>query len=170
MRTLFAAALGLALLPASLSAETLPVRYEAVAAAPASAEEREIAALFDRWNAALATGNPDAVAALYAPNAVLLPTVSNEVRDTPEKIRAYFVKFLQAKPQGTINYRQVRRLDDNTALDAGVYTFELVKDGRKQTVQARYNYLYEKVGGRWLIVNHHSSAMPEPVGQVTASR
>jgi uncharacterized protein (TIGR02246 family) len=38
-----------------------------------------IASLFDDWNEALATKNPEKVANLYAHDAVLLPTVSNEV-------------------------------------------------------------------------------------------
>jgi uncharacterized protein (TIGR02246 family) len=137
--------------------------YVGTPAKPVSVTEQEVAALFDRWNAALATGKPEEVAKLYAPNGVLQPTVSNEVRDTPEKIQDYFTKFLAAKPQGTINYRQIRVLDDNTALDSGVYTFALVREGKPTKVQARYSYLYEKTNGEWKIVNHHSSAMPEPV-------
>jgi hypothetical protein len=38
--------------------------------------QQEIAALFDEWNAALATGDPEKVADLYSPDAVLLPTLS----------------------------------------------------------------------------------------------
>jgi uncharacterized protein (TIGR02246 family) len=46
----------------------------------AGLEQREaIAGLFDRWNEALATLNPATVADMYWPDAVLLPTVSNEV-------------------------------------------------------------------------------------------
>jgi hypothetical protein len=41
-----------------------------------------IASLFDAWNQALATKDPNKVADLYAHDAVLLPTVSNEVRQT----------------------------------------------------------------------------------------
>jgi len=126
------------------------------------AQTREIAALFDRWNAALATGKPKQVASLYAPNGVLQPTVSNEVRVGPAAIERYFVDFLKAKPQGVIDDREIRMLDANTALDAGVYTFTLTKDGKPVKVQARYTYLYEKIGGEWKIMNHHSSAMPEP--------
>lgn len=44
------------------------------------AAREEVAALFDAWNAALATKNPETVASLYGHDAVLLPTVSNEVR------------------------------------------------------------------------------------------
>ena len=39
----------------------------------------EVVGLFDTWNAALATLDPDSVTALYADDAVLLPTVSNQV-------------------------------------------------------------------------------------------
>jgi uncharacterized protein (TIGR02246 family) len=54
-------------------------------------QEEELKALagqFDRWNEALQTGDPEAVAALYMPDAVLLPTVSNQVRTDHEgKVR-----------------------------------------------------------------------------------
>ncbi len=152
-----------AALPASIVLANPAKTYTGQPAAPQAAAEREIAGLFDRWNAALATGKPDEVARLYAPNGVLAPTVSNEVRDTPEKIHEYFTKFLQMKPQGKINYRQIRVLDDNTALDTGVYTFSLNDSGKSSKVQARYTYLYEKINGEWKIMNHHSSAMPEPI-------
>lgn len=140
-----------------------PKTYTGVASAPATAAEREIAGLFDRWNAALATGKPQEVLKLYAPNAILEPTVSNEVRDTSEEIQDYFAHFLQLKPRGVINYRQIRVLDENTALDAGVYTFSVIKDGAPSKVQARYSFVYEKQHGEWRIMNHHSSSMPEKV-------
>ena len=43
--------------------------------------EENVIALFSEWNDALATGDPDVVTQMYADNAVLLPTVSNRVRD-----------------------------------------------------------------------------------------
>lgn len=140
-----------------------PRVYREIAAAPTNAREAEVAALFDQWNAALATGDADQVTKLYAADAVLEPTVSNEVRTTPAEIKNYFVKFLRMKPQGTINYRQIRLLADNAALDTGVYTFNLTKDGKASKVHARYTYVYKKVGNEWKILNHHSSAMPEAV-------
>jgi uncharacterized protein (TIGR02246 family) len=163
-KTLIAAALGgVMMIPAVGAKEGQPKVYTGVAPAPASAAEREIVALFDRWNAALASGDPRRVAALYAPNGVLQPTVSNQVRSTPAEIEAYFVDFLKAKPAGVINERFVRLLDEDTAMDSGVYTFTLTKNGQPTKVQARYTYLYQKIDGDWKIVNHHSSAMPEPI-------
>lgn len=139
--------------------------YQGQAPAETSAEKAEIAGLFDRWNAALATGNPDEVVKLYAKNGVLLPTVSNKVRTTPDEIKDYFVHFLALSPKGEINSREIRVLDANSALDSGVYTFSLIKEGKPVKVQARYSYAYEKVDGQWKIMKHHSSAMPEKIDE-----
>lgn len=144
------------------AAETTPYVYTAVAKQPANVKDREIAALFDRWNNALKTGNAQTVVDLYAPNAVLQPTVSNQVRTTPAQIKDYFDHFLVLKPVGQINYREIRHLGANSAMDSGVYTFTLTEaDGKTRQVQARYTFVYEKIGGQWKILNHHSSAMPE---------
>ena len=125
--------------------------------------EREIAVLFDLWNAALQTGSPELVASLYAPDAVLLPTVSNRVRATRHEITDYFQHFLALQPRGTINQQFIRILGPDLALNAGVYTFDVVRDGRPEQVTARYDFLYKRTNGRWLIVDHHSSKMPEPM-------
>ncbi|CRL99632.1 MULTISPECIES: SgcJ/EcaC family oxidoreductase [Pseudomonas] len=148
--------------PFAQAAETAPYVYREVAQAPTNLKDREIAGLFDRWNSALQTGNVDSVVALYAPGAVLQPTVSNQVRTTPDQIKDYFDHFLALKPVGQINYREIRQLGSNVAMDSGVYTFTLTEaNGKKREVQARYTFVYEQVGGQWKILNHHSSAMPE---------
>ncbi|VXC96920.1 conserved exported hypothetical protein [Pseudomonas sp. 8Z] len=149
-------------LPQAYAAEA-PYVYTGVAAAPSSAQDQEIASLFERWNAALQTGDSAKVTALYADDAVLLPTVSNRVRVGHEAIKDYFDHFLQAKPVGTINYREIRQLSSDTAVDSGVYTFALNQGGTVRNVQARYTFVYEKVDGQWKILQHHSSAMPEKV-------
>ncbi|KGK57477.1 hypothetical protein NC00_12525, partial [Xanthomonas cannabis pv. phaseoli] len=109
-RTLFSVALALAATPA-LAAGVM--HYTEKASLPADGEAREVAALFDTWNAALASGNPHKVADLYAPDGVLLPTVSNEVRASRSQIEKYFEMFLAKKPKGVVNYRTVRVLDDD---------------------------------------------------------
>ncbi len=125
---------------------------------------QEIAALFDRWNASLATLDPDKMAAFYTPEAVLLPTLSNKPRTNHEEIREYFVHFLEKKPQGKIDFRIIK-IGCDSASDTGLYTFTLYDTQSKaQTkLSARYSYVYEYLNGQWLIEHHHSSAMPEPV-------
>ncbi|WP_327587856.1 SgcJ/EcaC family oxidoreductase [Nonomuraea sp. NBC_00507] len=130
-------------------------------AAAAKPSKAQIAALFITWNAALTSGDPRKVADLYAPGAVLLPTASPKIRTNRAQIVDYFEHFLQKKPTGKKIRTIVKVLDANTAIDTGLYRFTLTgKDGKKQSVDARYTYLYEKRGGQWLIVNHHSSVLP----------
>ncbi|HSW18932.1 MAG TPA: SgcJ/EcaC family oxidoreductase [Ramlibacter sp.] len=123
-----------------------------------SASEREIAALFDRWNASLQTGDPLKVVANYAPSSVLLATVSNTPRVNAAQKEDYFKHFLENKPSGRIDSRTIE-IDCTTALDTGLYTFTFAKTG--DVVKARYTYTYKWNGSQWLITSHHSSAMPE---------
>ena len=128
----------------------------------ASITQDEVKGLFDKWNAALATGKPDTVTARYSDDAVLLPTVSNKPRTNHAEIKDYFVSFLQKHPQGTINSRTIK-LGCNMATDMGVYTFKLKDGTHTKEVQARYTFQYEFENNQWMIEHHHSSAMPEKI-------
>jgi uncharacterized protein (TIGR02246 family) len=152
----------------SSTSQALPVRpqqppaiTQPLAPPPALPSQNEIAGLFDQWNAALATGDPEKVADLYGPNAVLLPTLSNQLRTNHAEIVDYFEHFLEGKPQGVIDHEIITVIDEQTALNTGIYTFTLIKDGQLQNVPARYTFVYQKENGHWLILNHHSSRMPE---------
>jgi hypothetical protein len=104
--------------------------------------EKKVAALFDRWNDSLQTGDPHKVVANYAEDSILLPTVSNQPKLTP-----------------AIDLRRIY-LGCNVAVDAGLYTFTFGRTG--QVVPARYTFTYRWDGEEWLITSHHSSVMPEP--------
>jgi len=119
--------------------------------------EAAVVDLFNQWNSALSTLEPKNVVALYDETAVLLPTVSNQVRHNHAEIEDYFVNFLQKKPQGTIDESNVRIFGD-LAINSGVYTFVF---GDGATVQARFTFVYKNNGSEWKIIEHHSSAMPE---------
>lgn len=116
--------------------------------------------LFNQWNDALQTGNAKIVAQLYAEDAVLLPTVSNLPRTSRNEIEDYFNLFLQMKPYGMIKQRYVKS-GCNYLTDAGIYDFEVVSNGKKEIVPARYTFVYEYRNNLWKIVHHHSSMMPE---------
>ncbi|MBW8192896.1 SgcJ/EcaC family oxidoreductase [Neiella marina] len=116
-----------------------------------------IMALFDDWNDALQTGDPHQVVALYDTDAMLLPTISNQVRHNHQELMDYFAMFLPRGPVGKLDEANVRGWGD-IAINSGVYTFAF-NHGSK--VQARYTFVYRWNGQRWLIVEHHSSKMPE---------
>lgn len=125
----------------------------------------EIAGLFDRWNASLATLRPEEVIKNYADDAVLLPTLSNKPHVNQSDRIQYFTSFLTREPPGRIDSRVIR-IGCNAATDSGIYTFTL-KDGTK--VPARYSFAYEYHKGKWLITSHHSSMMPEKESQIASN-
>lgn len=124
------------------------------------ADEAEILRLFDDWNEALKTLNPAKVAALYAPDAILLPTVSNRVRHNTAEIEDYFVRFLAKAPVGRIHESNIRLMGD-VAVHSGIYVFRMTRDAGTGDVPARFSFVYEKIDGVWKIIEHHSSYMPE---------
>lgn len=120
-------------------------------------DKAEIEGLFDRWNESLKTGDAEKVADTYLTDAVLLPTVSNQVRLTDAERVDYFEHFLEKKPVGKIDSRTVR-IGCNKAIDVGTYTFTFAD---KTQVSARYTFTYAWNGNDWKISSHHSSGMPE---------
>ncbi|WP_158780649.1 SgcJ/EcaC family oxidoreductase [Pantoea sp. BAV 3049] len=119
--------------------------------------EPEVAAMFDRWNDSLKTGDAKTVSENYLSDAVLLPTLSDKARLTDEERIDYFEKFLAKKPVGHIDSRTIRT-GCNKAIDTGTYTFTF---GDGSTAAARYTFTYSWNGEKWLISSHHSSAMPQ---------
>jgi len=124
-------------------------------------ERSEITALFDAWIAALESGDASRVAALYSEDAILLPTISNHVRKSPAEIRDYFAAFLSMSPRGRLCESSARVLSDDSATHSGIYVFALTVDGKRTEITARFTFIYQRRGGGWMIVEHHSSAMPE---------
>eukprot|EP00977_Amphora_coffeiformis_P026577 scaffold27929_cov176-Amphora_coffeaeformis.AAC.7 len=55
--------------------------------------DKQVNEIFNLWNDALATLDPDTVAKRYAKDSILLPTVSDTPRTDYDSIRAYFVDF-----------------------------------------------------------------------------
>jgi len=125
--------------------------------------EKEILEAFEKWNDALQTGDPKKVAAMYLDDGegILLPTVSPKVRHNREEIADYFVHFLAKHPKGRITESNIRIYGD-IAINSGLYVFELDSDdGGRVDVDARFTFVYKKVGDDWMILEHHSSVAPE---------
>jgi uncharacterized protein (TIGR02246 family) len=140
----------------------LPAASHARTPAPCQTiTQQQVVALFDEWNRALATRKADRVLSTYAPDATLLPTVENGPLVGPEAIGQYFAYFLKQAPQATIKTRIVH-VGCNIADDVGLYDFMVEGDqpGTRKQVRARCTFVYAPVHGKWLIVHHHSSALP----------
>ena len=132
------------------------VALEAQTCAPIT--ESTVEGLFERWNQALGSGSPETVAKLYAPGALLLPTLSATDRSDPEAIADYFTSFLKRQPIGEVTSRRIL-LGCNDASDAGDYTFQLHQP--EEQLNARFTFVYGFDGQEWRILHHHSSLVPQ---------
>jgi uncharacterized protein (TIGR02246 family) len=155
------AAWGLALLAATVTPPSAIARQAASSPACHTISKPQVAALFARWNKALQTKRPETVVAEYAPDATLLPTVQNGPLAGRQSIKEYFTYFLKQSPEATIE-TSIIHTGCNIAYDIGLYSFMVDGDqpGSRKQVKARYTYIYAPVHGKWLIVHHHSSALP----------
>jgi uncharacterized protein (TIGR02246 family) len=123
----------------------------------------DVAAAAAKWTEIFAQNNPDTISALYAKDGVLWGTLSPTVRSDPGTVKAYFVGAFNALPKATVKFGdQLIRVYGDTAVNTGYYTFSYTKDGETKSIPARYSFTYKKEGNDWLIVDHHSSAMPAP--------
>jgi uncharacterized protein (TIGR02246 family) len=133
-----------------------------VPVASAGPKEDVTAATF-AWGHALAEDDPDKVLPLYSDDAVLWGTLSPTVRADRAALRDYFVTAFKVLPGLKVAFGdQLVRVYGDTAINTGYYTFSYAKDGETKTLPARYSFTYVKNSDRWLIVDHHSSAMPPP--------
>jgi uncharacterized protein (TIGR02246 family) len=121
----------------------------------------DVAAATAKWGQTLAQNNPDTLIPLYAADGVLWGTLSPTVRADGAALRAYFVGAFKALPGLKVTFgEQLIRVYGSTGVNTGYYTFSYSKDGETRTLPARYSLTFVKQGENWLIVDHHSSAMP----------
>lgn len=107
-------------------------------------DEQEILGQLDIWFAALEKGDADAIAKLYAADAILVPTKWDGPCNGRDAIRNYFsVQFLPERPHGfLINYFIHR--DGDLAISSGHYVFVMNAQDGKPKVSARFTFVYKK--------------------------
>ena len=113
-----------------------------------------------QWIAAFNRKDAKGIVALYANDAVFFGTSSPVLRDKPELVWDYF-KSLPSLGDAVISLGEHRvQLFGNIAINTGYYTRSSMQDGKKVENPARFTFVYAKRDGKWVIVNHHSSALP----------
>ena len=134
----------------------------ALTATAALADDRsDVEAATSRWIDAFNRKSSHDIVALYAPDAVFFGTSSPVPRDKPELVQEYF-KGLPGQGDAVISMGEHRvQLFGAVAINTGYYTRTTKQNGVEVKTPARFSFVYEKRGGQWLIVNHHSSAFPQ---------
>ena len=131
-----------------------------------TSEKDRVAAATQAWIDGMSSHDLERVVALYDPEAVLWGTTSPTLRDNPAAVRDYFTLLQRVPPdyKGILGEQRIRVYGD-FAINTGTYTFiGPARDaaGKPISRPARFSFVYRNRGGRWLIVDHHSSAVPPP--------
>ena len=125
--------------------------------------KEDVAAATQAWIDAMSSHDVERVVVLYDSEAVLWGTRSPTLRDNPATVRDYFNILRTVPPsyKAVLDEQRIRVYGD-IAINSGTYTFSELRDGKQITRPARFSFVYRNRGERWLIVDHHSSAVPAP--------
>ncbi len=128
-----------------------------------------VRAATEAWIAAFNRSDTAAIAALYDPQAVLWGTTAAQLITTPQGVQAYFdaVFALQPVPRMVL-VEALPRVFGDVAVSSGCYTLTLSPPPQWREVPARFSFTYRRLASGWRIVDHHSSAMPAPLGALAA--
>jgi uncharacterized protein (TIGR02246 family) len=120
----------------------------------------DVKAATAKWVDAFNRKSATDIVALYAKDAVFFGTSSPVLRDSPELVQDYF-KSLPTLGDAVITVSDSRvQVYGNVAVHTGFYTRSSAQDGKQVRNPARFTFVYEQRNGQWVLVNHHSSALP----------
>ncbi|MDC0348935.1 SgcJ/EcaC family oxidoreductase [Alphaproteobacteria bacterium] len=122
---------------------------------------KEIQELTTRWLECLSKKDMPGILNLYRSDAALMPTLRDKIHKTPAERENYFNFFLGFPNFHGIVQDQYSRCYGDFAINTGSYKFIYTQDQKDVEILARFTFSYKKEDGRWLIVDHHSSAFPE---------
>ncbi len=147
-----------------ISAGLLTLTFATATAAPRD----DALAVVDRWAAAFAASDVDAITNLYAPDATFIGTSSTAVLTGHDAIRGYFQRALnEDRPRGaTLGEHAVTVVSAREVVVTGLDTTTRVRDGKRVDTPGRITFVVAKRGRDWRIVHFHRSALPAPPAAV----
>ncbi len=114
------------------------------------------------WLQLVNNADVEKLLALYNKEAILIPTFSNRILNTPEKIRNYFEvlgrreELCVALHEKTVS---VQKITENLQSISGIYCWRFAIDEELLSFEARFSYLVDLLAES-PILHHHSSQIP----------
>lgn len=144
---------------ATLCALTLIVFAAEIWAGPVE----EVAQIAGPRLKAFQEGDVDAYTAAFADNAVVNASSSAFRIEGKEAIRVYFTEFFQIYPRRRVFSRQsaMRAYNDDMVISNSYLVLNVTdQQGKVTAFQLRSSVVWAKLGGRWQIVDQHTSRLP----------
>lgn len=120
-------------------------------------------AILEQWMKSVNDGDIETLLGLYDSQAVLIPTFSNRLLNTADKLRDYFEK-LGSREELSIALHEktliVQDVKDQTIFSlSGIYNWRFAIDGELLNFEARFSYIID-VSRPNPILHHHTSQIP----------
>ncbi len=130
-------------------------------AAPAArAGEPDVNAALTAWKDAVESASLDDILKLYDKNAIMISTFAQAPLTTRAALTKYYkVVVGNSDIHVEITETHPRRFG-TMAVNSGQYTLSYTQDGEDVVIPARFSFTYVLQGGKWIIVDQHSSRVP----------
>ena len=118
--------------------------------------------ILTEWIDAVNHGDIEALLSLYDEHAVLIPTFSNKLPNTPDKLREYFEKLGSREGLSIALHEKtlhVQRINESVYALSGIYNWRFDVEGEMLNFEARFSYIVDISKSR-PIMQHHSSQVP----------
>lgn len=113
------------------------------------------------WMDTVCLNDSNSIASLYKEDAVLLGTLDKSVRKGRGLVKEYFDFFVKLKPCGKITELVEEDYGNGRfCVVNGTYDFNLTENDEQVVAPARFTFVLERVGTKWMIQSHHSSKQP----------
>jgi uncharacterized protein (TIGR02246 family) len=124
----------------------------------------EVKQAYEAWCTAIGTakGNPQEVVKYYAPDAILIPTLSGKLYTNKNGgLDNYFKKLTSLPDISCKTDKSKIRIHGEIATNSGFYTFSYInKNDHQESITARFTFVYKNIDNQWKIIKHHSSKTP----------
>lgn len=118
--------------------------------------------VLEQWKRAINNGDVETLLGLYDSQAILIPTFSNRLLNTPDKLRGYFEKLCSREElsiaihEKTLIYQE---LQNQIFLLSGIYNWRFIVDGELLNFEAQFSYVID-ISRPSPVLHHHSSQIP----------
>ena len=115
-----------------------------------------------KWLQAVNRGEIESLLSLYNESAILIPTFSNRLLNSPDTLREYFER-LGSRNGLSVTLREKTLVFQSMYNDiwtmSGIYNWRFIFDGELLDFEARFSYLVD-LSKSSPIIHHHSSQIP----------
>lgn len=118
--------------------------------------------VLEQWMQAVNDGNVESLLSLYDNDAVLIPTFSNRLLNTADKLKDYFEKLGNREDLSIALHEKTlitQELGNQIYSLSGIYNWRFAVDGELLNFEARFSYVID-LSRPNPILHHHSSQIP----------